>query len=305
MRKEFTSWLEAHGAQDERVIVLTGDLGYQALEHVRTRLGPRFINAGVAEQNMVSIGAALASEGLRPFCYSIAPFAVFRPAEQIRLDVCVHNLDVKIVGNGGGYGYGVMGSTHHALEDVGMLSSFQNMRCFIPVTGADVAMVGDAMMRIVGPGYLRLNQGQLPAGFELEAPFAAVRKIKSATAGSNARLTVIGLGPIALHALGPAAAEGRVDVFAISEMPVFELTPSLLASIAMTGHVLIVEEHVERGGLAEHLALAFLRRGLCPRIETRAARGYPSGTYGSQKFHQHESALDAASLLALVDGLLK
>ena len=102
MRKEFAAWLEAYGAREERVVVLTGDLGFQALEGVRARLGHRFVNAGVAEQNMVSMAAGLASEGLRPFCYSIAPFAVFRPAEQIRLDVCVHDLDVKIVGNGGG-----------------------------------------------------------------------------------------------------------------------------------------------------------------------------------------------------------
>src|SRR5690242_17673469 len=103
--------------------MLTGDLGYQALEGVREKLKDRFINAGVSEQNMVSVAAALASEGLEPLCYSIAPFAVFRPAEQIRLDVCLHGLGVKIVGNGGGYGYGIMGSTHHAIEDVAVLSS--------------------------------------------------------------------------------------------------------------------------------------------------------------------------------------
>ena len=73
--------------------------------------------------------------------------------------------------------------------------------------------------------------------------------------------------------------------------------------MAATRQVLIVEEHVERGGLAEHLALAFLKKGLAPRIETRAALGYPSGTYGSQKFHQQESGLDPASLLARIEAL--
>ncbi len=303
MRKEFASWLEAFGARDERVIVLTGDLGYQALEGVRARLGERFVNVGVIEQHMVSMAAALASQGLRPFCYSIAPFAVFRPAEQIRLDVCVHNLDVKVIGNGGGYGYGIMGSTHHALEDVGMLSSFQHMRCFVPVTGADVATCSDAMMSREGPGYLRLNVGQLPNGYSLEAPFAPIRRLTPPAPTQAARVTVVGLGPLVLNALGPASDSGVADVFVVSEVPVLQLPAALVDSVRATGRLLIAEEHVQRGGLAEHLALALLRQGLSPRLETRAATGYPSHTYGSQKFHQAESHLDAASLHAAIDQL--
>lgn len=303
MRKEFAAWLEAHAAADERVVVLTGDLGFQALEGVRARIGPRFVNAGVAEQNMVTMGAALASEGLRPFCYSITPFAVFRPAEQIRLDVCVHDLDVKIVGNGGGYGYGIMGSTHHAIEDLAMLSSFQHMHCFIPMTGADVAGAGDAMMARKGPGYLRLNMGTLPPAFSLEGPFAPVRRIASREANQPAKVTVVALGPIALNALGVQATSGLADVFVVSQVPVPALPDALLKSVKQTNRVLIAEEHVERGGLAEHLALALLRHGLCPRIETRSAQGYPSHTYGSQKFHQQESSLDPASLHRLIEEL--
>ena len=84
-------------------------------------MGSRFINAGVSEQNMVSVAAGLARSGLRPWTYSIAPFLYARPFEQIRNDVCFHHLPVILVGNGGGYGYGVMGSSHHALEDYGCL----------------------------------------------------------------------------------------------------------------------------------------------------------------------------------------
>ncbi len=118
MRKEFSAVVEKIAARDRKVIFLTGDLGFMALENVQRAIGKRFINAGVSEQNMVSMAAALALEGLTPICYSIAPFLVFRPAEQIRLDVCLHDMDVKLVGNGGGYGYGIMGATHHAIEDI-------------------------------------------------------------------------------------------------------------------------------------------------------------------------------------------
>jgi transketolase len=305
MRKEFAAWLEGLGGRDERVVVLTGDLGFQALEGVRARIGPRFVNAGVSEQNMVSMAAALASEGLRPFCYSIAPFTVFRPAEQIRLDVCIHGLEVKIIGNGGGYGYGIMGSTHHAIEDIGVLSTFPNMRCFIPVTGADVAAAGDAMMASGGPGYLRLNLGTLPPGFEMDAPFAPIRQVRQAGASASPLVTVVGLGPMVLNALSAAVPPGSADFFVVSQVPMGPLPEALVSSVTRTGHVVVAEEHVERGGLAEHLALAMLRARLSPVIETRSALGYPSKTYGSQKFHQRESGLDAQSLAALVERCVK
>src|SRR5438270_636079 len=125
-------------AADLRVVFLTGDLGFRALEPLRQRMGSRFINAGVAEQNMVSVAAGLARAGLLPWTYSIAPFIYARPYEQIRNDVCLHDLPVRLVGNGGGYGYGVMGATHHALEDYGSLMGLQNLHAFIPAFARDV-----------------------------------------------------------------------------------------------------------------------------------------------------------------------
>ena len=121
MRKVFCqSLVDASHRPD--FVFLTGDLGFMALEPLREALGGRFVNAGVAEQNMVTVAAGLARAGLRPWVYSIAPFLYARPFEQIRNDVCLHELPVVIVGNGGGYGYGVMGATHHALEDYGVVA---------------------------------------------------------------------------------------------------------------------------------------------------------------------------------------
>ena len=87
---------------DPDFVFLTGDLGYMALEPLRDAMGPRFINAGVAEQNMVSVTAGLALTGFRPWAYSIAPFIYGRPFEQIRNDICMHDLPVVLIGNGGG-----------------------------------------------------------------------------------------------------------------------------------------------------------------------------------------------------------
>src|SRR5258708_20459307 len=122
MRKEFSQWIEQFGRREPRFRLLKGDGGSGALENVQAALGARFVNMGVCEQNMVSVSAGLAHQGLLPICYSIAPFAVFRPYEQIRLDIALHKLPVKIIGNGGGYGYVINGGRHPALERFSLLS---------------------------------------------------------------------------------------------------------------------------------------------------------------------------------------
>lgn len=292
MRKEFSAWAEEHGRTDAKLVFLTGDLGFMALEPVRLAMGRRFINVGVCEQNMVSMAAALASEGLRTICYSIAPFVVYRPNEQIRLDVCLHHLPVKIVGNGGGYGYGIMGATHHALEDLAVLSGFSGMKCFVPYSNLSVAETCDAMMGYEGPSYLRLGFGSLP---DWVAKPASYRPIQKLVTGDFC--TVVGIGPVILNALTAVRSLGvSSDVFAVAEFPLTELSQELTDSIRTTGRLLVVEEHVEQGGLGSWLALRLCGRGLAPRMIHRFARGYPSGRYGSQSYHQKQSGLDAESL---------
>ena len=109
MRGAFVEAVENELARDARALFITGDLGFNALEHLVAKYGRRFINAGVAEQSMMGLAAGTALTGLRPWVYSIAPFATYRCLEQIRNDVCLHRLPVRIVGNGGGYTYGIMG----------------------------------------------------------------------------------------------------------------------------------------------------------------------------------------------------
>ena len=132
MRKEFSASIEKLVNEDDSIVFITGDLGYNALENLQEKLGNRFINAGVAEQNMIGVAAGFAHKGYKVICYSIAPFIVYRCLEQFRNDVCFNNLPVFLVGNGGGYGYGIMGSSHHAIEDLACLSGQQNAQIWTP-----------------------------------------------------------------------------------------------------------------------------------------------------------------------------
>lgn len=276
-------------------LFLTGDLGYKALEPLQAVLGSRFMNMGVAEQNMVGVAAGLARQSLRPWAYSIAPFAYARPFEQIRNDVCAHSLPVVLVGNGGGYGYGVMGATHHAIDDYGSMLCLSHMRAYLPAFDHDVVALVPKLLEIKHPAYLRLGLAEGPVG--VTAPeYAPWRKLLSGKAGV---LAVAGplVGGIWAHALTLPEAE-RPDIWLVSELPFGEPPQEFLADIK-NKRLLSVEEHVEQGGFGRMLAAWLLRNGTLPAsFEILAAKGYPSGRYGSQKFHRRESGLDPAAVFA-------
>jgi transketolase len=294
MRNVFCQSLVAASDRPEFVF-LTGDLGYKALEPLREALGNRFVNAGVAEQNMVSVGAGLARAGLRPWVYSIAPFVFARPFEQIRNDVCLHRLPVTLVGNGGGYGYGVMGATHHAIEDYGSLLCLPNLRAYLPAFDRDVSDLVEVLFRVNHPAYLRLGLSELPA--EVEAsPFAPWRRLME---GPSCVVVVAGslVGGI-WKALRELKVERQPTLWLLSELPVDALPEAFLADLSRTERLLVVEEHVAHGGVGQMLASALLRRGVAlRRFDTRCAIGYPSGRYGSQKFHRKECGLDPDSIV--------
>src|SRR5579885_3635488 len=156
MKKEFAAAIETIAKKDSRTIFLTGDLGFNAFEQLRTTLNKRFINAGVAEQNMVDVAAGLARMGFKPWVYSIATFLTLKTLEQVRNNICHLNLPVKLVGNGGGYGYGLMGESHHMLEDIALYGSLPHMQIFSPAFIEDVEPMVMLMSKKKNPSYLRL-----------------------------------------------------------------------------------------------------------------------------------------------------
>ncbi len=293
MRDAFCTALLKQAANRDFVF-LTGDLGFQALEPLRDRMGERFINAGVAEQNMVTVAAGLAKEGIRPWVYSIAPFLYARAFEQIRNDVCFHRLPVVLVGNGGGYGYGVMGSTHHSIEDYGAMLCLVGMRVFIPAFDSDVSEVIDYLMRAEHPSYLRLGLSEQPKS-STPPPFAPWRQLLKGNGP-----TVAVAGPIAggiLEAIRES--QTPADVWLVSELPITELPSEFLSSLRRSNHLMVVEEHVSAGGFGQMLSHQLLLAGAAPaRFVHRTALGYLSGKYGSQRFHRAECGLDPASILA-------
>jgi transketolase len=299
VRAEFAQAMIALHRKRRDLVFVTGDLGYMALEGVAASYGERFINAGVAEQNAVSLAAGLAREGHLPWVYSTAPFVVLRPYEQVRNDVCLHRLPVKLVGHGGGYGNGIMGATHHCLEDIGAMRVLPNMRIYVPVVATDVSAVVEAMAEDPWPGYLRLNaSARLPGTLPDFAPWRLIKPGRSCV--------VIGIGPVVgnLYELGPLIDE--VEIWTVGVLPFDGIPADLLASILEKQRVVVIEEHLGACGLAEALSHRLMTAGVCPRaFIALGAAGYPSGRYGSQRWHQEESGLAGPGLSSRLEQVLR
>ena len=292
MRKAFAAAvLENHNTED--CFFLTGDLGFMALEEVQAAMGGRFVNTGVAEQNMVGVAAGLAREKLRVIVYSIAPFCYARPFEQIRNDVCLGRLPVCLVGNGGGYAYGHMGPTHHALEDCAAMNAL-GVQVLVPAFDEDLrALVG----RFSCPTYLRLGLDARPAG--KQAPvYSAWREILPGKRGAMATLGP--LAGVAWQALQDLPQEERPAVWAVCEFDESSIPEAFHRQMA-SGPLYVIEEHVAQGGLGTHLTMDMVKRGIgCSSFTHRFALGYPSGRFGSQNFHRAQCGLDAPSIRQMI-----
>ena len=283
-----------------KFVFLTGDLGFKTLEPLRDAWVHVLSTPGIAEQNMICVAASMAKTALRPWVYSIAPFVYARPFEQIRNDVCLPDLPVVLVGNGGGYGYGVMGSTHHALEDYGALLTLANMRVFIPAFDSDVMALVDLLMEFPLP-YLRLGLAELPKGVS-NSRLRAV-----AASDSRRRPHNVGYGPN--RGWAPRCRDrssGRTGTAVDMAVEWCLYCNACLREFWLTCAVPVTSSSWRnmyfRAAWARQSAIAFfLFRSPCDGLPTGSPAAV-SGLYGSQKFHRKESQLDTESIRGAARG---
>jgi transketolase len=295
MRVEFSKAMMKYAEKNEKLFFLTGDLGFMAFEELKKILGNRFLNMGVSEQNMISVSASLAHDGFIPFVYSIAPFLVARPFEQIRNEIGLHHKAVKLVANGGGFGYGIMGSTHHCLEDIALMRSVPNMKLFLPTFLEDVDEAVNLMIADKSPNYLRLNSS-VKRSAEVK-PFHDFRMIRQGTKG-----VVLGAGPVMNQIIESNDQQNLgLEIWLIDQLPIQTLPTALLERIKENKKIILVEEHYQAGGLGEMFTVYLFQNKLIEASDQISfhylnVKGYVSGNYGDQKWHLAENNLYGESL---------
>ena len=157
--------------ENKNVYFLTGDLGYSVVEKIEADFPDRFINAGIAEQNMMGVASGLALTGKKVYVYSIIPFVTMRCFEQVRNDICYHNLDITIIGAGAGLSYGILSATHFALEDVAIFRPLPHMSIFSPSDATTTELGMQHISQNPGPFYVRIGKKVEPTIYEKSFPF--------------------------------------------------------------------------------------------------------------------------------------
>ena len=301
MRNALVEQLCLLARDDARIFLLTADLGWSVVEAFAREFPERFLNVGVAEQNMAGIATGLAMVGYRPFIYSIANFATLRCYEQIRNGPVLHRLPVCVVGIGGGYAYGPAGPTHHAVEDLGALRALPGMRVVAPADPAQTQTVLSAALEQEDPVYLRVGKGGnvpvpgLQGRFEWNAP-TIIRR-------GGDEVLLLATGAMAVEACAAAdilLTHGiTASVGVMAHLPP-DHTPELVECLSGFSTVLTAEEGTLTGGLSSLVGQAIAREGLGCRLIAAGVSGRLAGPVGSRSYMLGRQGLDPASLATMV-----
>jgi transketolase len=303
MRNTFVNEMIKLAQADERVWLLTGDLGFGVLEPFAQLFPERFVNVGVAEQNMTGIAAGLALDNRVVFTYSIANFSTLRCLEQIRNDICYHNLNVRVMSVGAGLAYGSHGYTHFAIEDLAIMRALPNLSILSPADPWEARRAAEIAVQHTGPMYIRLGKNGEPAlhsasnndGDTDKVLFDLAKLIELIPAGD---ITLIATGSIAFHAFQAATilrAEGySVGMYSCPSIHPFD--HETLAHICNCSRWIVsVEEHAPIGGLSSLIAEQMAQRNWQSRLVPLTLPRNISGV-GSQEYFLKTFQLDAEGI---------
>jgi transketolase len=248
LKLAFVNKLIELAEQDPRIMLLTGDLGFQIFDDFQNRFGSRFVNVGVAEAQMVCAAAGLAFVGWKPVTYSIASFMTSRCYEQIKISVAYPHLPVVIVGAGGGFAYGSSGVTHHAADDIALMSSIPGLSIVLPGDPNEVEQLLPQIFKLSRPTYFRIGRGKEPL-YEVKDP-AVLGQARLLHDGQD--IAILSTGDIASEVLSAVKALNCQEIFPIAYQfhtikPLDTITLGNL--LKKTKHIITVEEHISHGGL--------------------------------------------------------
>jgi transketolase len=284
MRDTFAQAFYEEAQVNPKLFMVVADISPASkIANFKQEFPTRFIDVGVAEQTLIGLSAGLALRGYKPFAYTIANFAIYRPFEQVRDDICYQNLPVTVVGMGAGVTYSPLGATHHTLEDVAVMSAIPNMSVLAPCDPPELKDAMRAAIRHDGPMYLRLGKSGEPT-LTADAPdpfvFGKVRQIKT-----GRDVCILSYGPIMSMAADIAtkleAEQGRsTALYSVHTLKPID-REGIAAILQSYPVVLAIEEHVEQGGLGSQVKqIAWDAQARC-RLNTFSLKNSFLHAYGS------------------------
>ena len=299
MRKALSDLIVDAALSDPRVLLLTGDHGYALFDDLRAKAPDRFINCGVAEQNMVGVAAGLAKAGFRPLVYGLASFVPIRVLEQIKIDVCFEGLPVIFLGDGAGFVYSSLGSSHQSFEDVAALRAVPNITLYAPGDRFELDACFAAARALPGPAYIRLGKADLGDVHAAEVPAGDFSYPVIAQGRDNLVLASGSMVSICKRAIE----NGRLpyDLQSIAQLKPAD-TVHIVRLCQGRKRIVVAEEHSIYGGLGSLVAEAIAGK-IVARFDRIGINDKFSGECGTYDHLLHYHGLDEASVRnVLLDG---
>ncbi len=322
MRTTFVNLLIEHAKKNKNVMLLTGDLGAGALEPFETQFPDRYINCGIAEQNMIAVATGLALSGKQVIIYSIGNFNTLRVLEFIRNLVCYNNADIKIVSVGAGLEYGPLGFTHHATEDIACMRAMPNMSVYSPATKAECEYCVTEMLNSKTPCYLRLNKKGIDNQIEWTSGIQKKTYSIKVDFKPQAFAKVVPGTDFAIIATGKSLQEAiiassmikvryglKVAVFSMPQLKPINET-EIVKNLSKFNLVYTIEEHSVIGGLASIICEVVATHNLKTLVKPIAIKDEICYTVGTESYLTHTSGghgydISAFTILKDVENIIK
>lgn len=300
MRDIFIARLGELAAQDPRIMLVTGDLGFGVLDKFAAAHPKQYINVGVAEQNMTGIATGLALAGRAVFTYSIANFSTLRCLEQIRNDAAYHDANVTVVSVGGGFSYGALGMSHHATEDLAIMRALP-IRVVSPGDDWETYHAVEALVKAPGTKYLRLDKSTAGNTSRPGERFELGRARELRAGNSVTLVATGGILEIALQAADSLLDNGiHCRVLSVHTVKPIDAA-ALLAAARDTGGIVTIEEHGIDGGLGGAVAEVLFDAATLPRAFYRIAlRGGFATVVGSQSYLRQAYGMSQGAVIDAV-----
>ena len=298
MRNAFIDELVSLAKQHDHIALLVGDLGYSVVEPFVDQFPDRFINTGVAEQNMTGLAAGMASEGYHVFTYSIGNFPTFRCAEQIRNDVDYHKLSVTVVAVGGGLSYGALGYSHHAVQDYALMRTMPNMLIAAPGDPLEVRACMRYLINNPQPSYLRLAKAGEPC-IHTEVPEISPGKWVNIRKGKKYAGTYLTTGATLELVNKLLTNKPELKDWSLNSMPLWSMKvkSAQVEQVENFDTVVTVEDHLMDAGFGSWLMEAVsIRSDLLTRIKIKSLDSKVCGMVGKQVTLNAEGGLTDGAL---------
>ena len=305
MRDAYIKALYELTEKNRSVYSFVADNGTIVFDNYRKKFPKNFVNFGIAECTMVSVAAGLASCGDTPFIYTIIPFLVMRAYEQIRNDICMQNMNVKIVGIGAGVRYSTLGPTHHSLEDLALMRVLPNMTIISPADPLETEKATRASAEINGPVYIRLGTSGERAVYKEDYEFK-IGKAVELRSGNDAALIATGNSLYDAETASDELRKRGINVRLINIHTIKPIDEEAITRAAKeTGIVLTIEEHSVSGGLGSAVAEILLRNTRGNIVFDSMGIDAYCFYYGTHAELKNRCGLDSGAIVNKVESLVK